>query len=61
MVPYDGFMKVHEVPMVFMPIWLQIHKLPDGLCKKGIVVQLLKNAGEIMEMRFYGNTHGDYV
>jgi hypothetical protein len=37
MVPYDGFMKVDEVPMVFMPIWLQIHKLPDGFCKKGIV------------------------
>ncbi|XP_073362493.1 uncharacterized protein [Aegilops tauschii subsp. strangulata] len=60
-VPYDGFMKVDEVPMVFMPIWLRIHKLPDGFCKKGIVEQLLKNAGEIIEMRLYGNTRGDYV
>lgn len=29
MCPYDGFRKAEEVPIVFMPIWLQIHKLPD--------------------------------
>ena len=44
-----------------MPIWLQIHKLPDGFRKKGVVEQLLKNAGEIIEMRLYGNSRGDYV
>ena len=47
--------------MVYMPIWLQIHKLPDGFCKRGIVESLLKNSREIMELRLNGNTRGDYV
>ncbi|XBJ14386.1 hypothetical protein VPH35_006432 [Triticum aestivum] len=38
-----------------------INKLPDGFCKRSIVESLLKNAGEIMEMRLSGNTRGDYV
>ena len=40
---YDGLTKEEEVPMVFMPIWLQIHKLPDGFCKKTVVEHLLRN------------------
>ena len=47
--------------MVFMPIWLQTHKLPDGFCKTSIVESLLMNAGEILEMRLNRNTRGDYV
>ena len=61
MVPYDGFTKAEEVPMVFMPIWLQIHKIPEGFCRKNIVENLLKNSGEILEMRLNGNTRGDYI
>lgn len=58
---YDGFSKTEDVSMVFMPIWLQIHKLPDGYCKKGIVEKLLKDAGEILDMRLNGSTRGDYI
>ncbi|KAE8777375.1 hypothetical protein D1007_49848 [Hordeum vulgare] len=61
MSPYDGFTKTEDVPMRFMPIWLQIHKLPDGYCKKNIVESLLRKSGEILEMRLNGNTRGDYV
>ncbi|SPT18858.1 unnamed protein product [Triticum aestivum] len=61
MAPYDGFTKLEEVPVLFMPIWLQIHKLPEGFCKKNIVESLLRNSGDILEMRLNGNTCGDYV
>lgn len=44
-----------------LPIWLQIHKLPDEYCKKEIVVKLLKDSGKILDMRLNGNTRGDYV
>lgn len=59
--PYDGFSRAEEVVFDHMPIWLQIHKLPDPYCKKNIVEKLLKGAGEILEMRLNGNTRGDYV
>ena len=59
--PYDGFNKAEEVEFFHIPIWLQIHKLPDPYCKQNIVEKLLKGAGEIMEMRLNGNTRGDYV
>ncbi|KAE8791914.1 hypothetical protein D1007_33543 [Hordeum vulgare] len=61
MCSYDGFTKADEVVFDHMPIWLQIHKLPDPYCKHGIVERLLKGAGEILEMRLNGNTRGDYV
>lgn len=34
MCSFDGFTKAKYVANVFMPIWLQIHKFPDGFCKK---------------------------
>ena len=61
MCPYDGFSRGEDVSFVHMPIWLQIHKLPDGFCKEGIVEQLLKNSGQIVDMRLNCNTRGDYV
>ncbi|XBI92954.1 hypothetical protein VPH35_029909 [Triticum aestivum] len=39
----------------------RIHKLPDGFCKQSIVAKLLKDSGEILDMRLDGNTWGDYV
>ncbi|XBH81557.1 hypothetical protein VPH35_107098 [Triticum aestivum] len=59
--PYDGFTKADEVVFDHMPIWLQIHKLPDPYCKQEIVGKLLKGAGKILEMRLNGNTRGDYI
>ncbi|XBJ07653.1 hypothetical protein VPH35_013135 [Triticum aestivum] len=61
MCPYDGFTKAEEVPMFFMPIWLQIHKFSEGFCKANIVEHLLRNSGKILDMRLNGNVRGDYV
>ncbi|XBH79815.1 hypothetical protein VPH35_105702 [Triticum aestivum] len=58
---YDGFTKADDVIFDHMPIWLQVHKLPDPYCKQGIVERILKGAGEILEMRLNGNTRGDYI
>ncbi|KAE8784101.1 hypothetical protein D1007_42359 [Hordeum vulgare] len=59
--PYDGFSTTKDVMVDHMPIWLQIHKLPDPYCKKEIVEKLLKGAGEILDMCLNGNIRGDYV
>ena len=59
--PYDDFSKAEEVEFSHNPIWLQIHKIPEGFCRKNIVENLLKNFGEILEMRLNGNTRGDYI
>jgi hypothetical protein len=59
--PYDGLSKAEEVEFFHIPIWLQIHKLPDGYCKKEIVEKLIKNAGEVLEVRLQGNSRGDYI
>ncbi|KAI4989291.1 hypothetical protein ZWY2020_036608 [Hordeum vulgare] len=58
---YDGFTKAEEVPIMYMPIWLQIHKLPDGYCRHELIVKLLRSAGEVLETRINGNSRGDYV
>ncbi|KAE8772429.1 hypothetical protein D1007_55565 [Hordeum vulgare] len=59
--PYDGFSIVEDVVFVHMPIWLQIHKLPDPYCKEKIMEKLSKGAGEILKMRLNDNMHEDYV
>lgn len=59
--PYDGFMNADEVLIVYMPIWLQINKLPDGYCRKELIEKLLKSSGDILEVRTTGNSRGDYV
>ncbi|KAE8779694.1 hypothetical protein D1007_47264 [Hordeum vulgare] len=58
---YDGFTRAENVPMFNMPIWLQIHKLPDGYCRHDLIVKLLRSAGEVLETRINGNSRGDYV
>ncbi|KAE8772668.1 hypothetical protein D1007_55296 [Hordeum vulgare] len=59
--PYDGFTRAEDVPMIKMPIWLQIHKLPDGYCRHDLIVKLLRSAGEVLETRINGNSRGNYV
>ncbi|KAI4963598.1 hypothetical protein ZWY2020_011315 [Hordeum vulgare] len=59
--PYDGFNKAEEVPIVYMPIWLQIHKLPDGYSRHALIVKLLRSAGDVLETRINENSRGDYV
>ncbi|XBH77044.1 hypothetical protein VPH35_103581 [Triticum aestivum] len=50
--PYDGFSKTEEIEIFHMPIWLQIHKLPDGYCKNNLVEKLIKKAGEVFAVRY---------
>ncbi|KAE8771313.1 hypothetical protein D1007_56835 [Hordeum vulgare] len=59
--PYDGFTKAEEVPVVYMPICMQIHKLPDEYCRHALIVKLLRGAREVLETRINGNSRGDYV
>ncbi|KAE8818720.1 hypothetical protein D1007_03539 [Hordeum vulgare] len=51
LVPYDGMSKAEDHTITHMAIWLQIHKLPDGYCKKEFVEKLIKNAGKVLEVR----------
>ncbi|KAE8786295.1 hypothetical protein D1007_39902 [Hordeum vulgare] len=53
--------RAEDVVVNHMPIWLQIHKLPDPYCNKEIVEKLLKGVGKILEMRLNDNIRGDYV
>ncbi|KAE8794506.1 Alpha-amylase [Hordeum vulgare] len=57
----ESVSKTKDINTFHMPIWLQIHKLPEEYCKDHIMEKLLKSAGEIMEMRLNGNIRGDYV
>ncbi|KAE8789805.1 hypothetical protein D1007_36018 [Hordeum vulgare] len=59
--PYDGYSEATEVPMVHMPIWLQIHKLPDGYYRVDVVEKLLRSSGEILEIRITGKVRTVYA
>ncbi|KAE8766909.1 hypothetical protein D1007_61800 [Hordeum vulgare] len=59
--PYDGYSEATDVPMVHMPIWLQIHKLPNGYCRADVVEKLLRSSREILETRIARNSRGDYI
>jgi hypothetical protein len=49
------------VELFFMPIWAQIHELPEAYCKEKVVKQLVEKAGEkAMEVKTTGNW-GNYV
>jgi hypothetical protein len=59
--PYDGFSRAEDIELFFMPIWAQIHELPEAYCKKKVVRQLIEKAGEkAMEVKITGNW-GNYV
>jgi hypothetical protein len=52
------------VELEFMPIWLQVHKIPEGYRKEKIVRKLVERvAGEIVEveMKPAGSFCGDFV
>ncbi|KAK1627889.1 hypothetical protein QYE76_002204 [Lolium multiflorum] len=59
--PYDGFSRAQDIELFFMPIWAQIHELPEAYCKEKVVKQLIEKAGEkAMEVKITGNW-GNYV
>jgi hypothetical protein len=58
---YDAVSQAEDMEMWSLPIWLQIHHLPDGYCSNELVQKLISKAGKILEMILNGNPRGDYV
>ncbi|KAM0871788.1 hypothetical protein ACQ4PT_039161 [Festuca glaucescens] len=62
--PYDGFSDPTEVALELMPIWIQIHKIPEAFRKEPVVRQLVnRQVGQVItvEMQPLGGFRGDFV
>ncbi|KAM0861002.1 hypothetical protein ACQ4PT_046180 [Festuca glaucescens] len=62
--PYDGFSDPANVELNFMPVWLQIHKIPEAFRKEKTVKPMVaRQAGEVVtvEMTLVGAFRGDFV
>jgi hypothetical protein len=62
--PYDGISDPEAIELEFMPIWIQIHKIPEAYRKENVVRQLTnRQVGEVtyVEMNPSGGFRGDYV
>jgi hypothetical protein len=64
MAPYDGLSDPDRFELDFMPVWLRVHKIPEGYRKEEVVKKIIsRSAGEIIkvEMKPIGGFRGDYV
>jgi hypothetical protein len=62
--PYDGFSDPIEVSLEHVPIWVQIHKIPEAFRKEPVVRQLVnRQVGKVItvEMQPSGGFRGDFV